>query len=307
MISGATSAKYQMIYDMSEQPDNCMSIREMCQLAGVSKSGYYEWRANEELRSQKEREDWLDFIKIRKAYEYRGYPKGARGIYMLLLKNNPPVVMNIKKIRRLMQKYKLECPVRKANPYKRMVKSMQTNNIAENLLMRGFKEHGPRQVLLTDITYIPFKGEFCYLSTVLDAYTKQVLAYALSESLAVDFVLETIHKLVEKHGVSLSKTTMIHSDRGVHYTSYKFIQIVEDAELRRSMSRKGNCWDNAPQESFFGHMKDEISLKECKNFKDVKDKIDDWMDYYNNERYQWRLNKMAPNEYYEWITRKTIE
>ncbi|SFC59421.1 IS3 family transposase, partial [Butyrivibrio sp. YAB3001] len=72
--------------------------------------------------------------------------------------------------------------------------------------------------------------------------------------------------------------------------------------LRQSMSRKANCWDNAPQESFFGHMKDEIDLSECKKYREVKAIIDDWMDYYNNERYQWQLAKLSPNEYYKYIT-----
>ena len=68
------------------------------------------------------------------------------------------------------------------------------------------------------------------------------------------------------------------------------------------MSRKGNCWDNAPQESFFGHMKDEIDVRDCTNYREVKKIIDDWMNYYNNERYQWNLAKLSPNEYYEYIT-----
>lgn len=68
------------------------------------------------------------------------------------------------------------------------------------------------------------------------------------------------------------------------------------------MSRKGNCWDNAPQESFFGHMKDEIDISDCCVFEQVKTIIDDWMDYYNNERYQWQLAKLSPNEYYQYIT-----
>lgn len=67
------------------------------------------------------------------------------------------------------------------------------------------------------------------------------------------------------------------------------------------MSRRGNCWDNAPQESFFGHMKDEIDLSKCKSFEEVKKIIDDWIDYYNNERYQWKLAKLSPNEYYNYI------
>lgn len=140
---------------------------------------------------------------------------------------------------------------------------------------------------------------------IIDAYTKQVLSYVLSDTMKLDFVLETVKQLLEKYGVDLSQETIIHSDQGVHYTSYKFIEIVENAELRRSMSRRGNCWDNAPQESFFGHMKQEIDLSNCRKFSEVKAAIDDWMAYYNQDRYQWNLAKLSPNEYYEYIKTKT--
>ena len=183
-----------------------------------------------------------------------------------------------------------------------MAKALRTSNVADNLVQREFTVHGPRAVLLTDITYIPYNGVFCYLSTILDAYTRQILSYVLSESLEVDFVLLTVEQLVRDHGISLQAETIIHSDQGSHYTSYRFIQIVKDASLRQSMSRRGNCWDNAPQESFYGHMKDEIDLSFCTAFGEVLAIIDDWMDYYNNERYQWQLAKLSPNEYYEYIT-----
>mgnify|MGYP006344295007 FL=1 len=220
---------------------------------------------------------------------------------MHLIHQEEPIVMNLKKIRRLMKKYNLICPIRKANPYRRMAKALKTSNVAENLVNREFTKYGPRKILLTDITYIPYNGKFCYLSTILDACTKQILAYVLSDSLEVDFVLETVNILIEKHGVDITTETIIHSDQGCHYTSCSFIQLLKDKKLRQSMSRKGNCWDNAPQESFFGHMKDEIDLSNCKTFEEVKKIIDDWMDYYNNERYQWNLAKLSPNEYYEYI------
>lgn len=187
---------------------------------------------------------------------------------------------------------------------RRMQKAIRTNNTAENLVKREFEMHGPRSVLLTDITYIPLNGAFCYLSTILDGCTKQVLSYVLSESLEVDFVLETVEKMVHQHGISLKKETILHSDQGCHYTCIKFIQLVKNSSLRQSMSRKGNCWDNAPQESFFGHMKDELAEKipnwTC--FADVQRSIDDWMDYYNSDRYQWDLAKLSPNEYYQYLT-----
>lgn len=299
---GESGCKFEIIYETLNQKDNALSVAMLCDIAGVSRSGYYRWVKAEEKRKEKEEQDRSDFGIILEAYAHRGYDKGARGIYMTLLHQNPPVVMNIKKIRRLMKKYGLICTIRKANPYRRMAKAIKTNNVADNLVKREFTAYGARAVLLTDITYIPFAGSFCYLSTILDAYTKQILSYVLSESLEVDFVLETVNQMVEKHGVSLKTETMIHSDQGCHYTSCSFIQLVKDKGLRQSMSRKGNCWDNAPQESFFGHMKDEIDLSGCEAFIQVKSIIDDWMEYYNNERYQWQLAKLSPNEYYQYIT-----
>ena len=130
---------------------------------------------------------------------------------------NPPVHMNIKKIRRLMQKYRLLCPIRKANPYRRMAKAMTTAYVAPTLLNREFETQGPRKVLLTDITYIiNGKAPRCYMSTIIDACTKELLAWVLSKSFEVDFVLETVNQLIENHGVSLTSETLIHSDQGSH-------------------------------------------------------------------------------------------
>ena len=124
----------------------------------------------------------------------------------------------------------------------------------------------------------------------------------ICKSLEIEFVLETVNILIKKHGISLSAETLVHSDQGCHYTSYSFIQILKDKNLRQSMSRRGNCWDNAPQESFFGHMKDEIDISKCKKFEEVKEIIDDGIWYYNNERYQWNLAKLSPIEYYNYYT-----
>lgn len=284
----SVSCKFEIINQTLKEEDNLLNISSLCKIAGVSRSGYYRWIKTEEVRQKREQKDKEDFELILKAYNHRGYSKGARSIYMCMLHWEIPIVMNIKKIRRLMKKYGLECPIKKANPYRRMAKAIKTNNVADNILNREFTEHGARKVLLTDITYIPYNNKFCYLSTIIDAYTKQVLSYTTSDSLEMDFVLETV-----KHGISLST--------GCHYTSSSFIQLVNDNGLRQSMSRKANCWDNAPQESFFGHMKDEIDVSKSITYREVKSVIDDWIDYYNNERYQWQLAKLSPNEYYQYL------
>lgn len=298
------SYKYEVIQNTLQSTPGVFSVSVLCELAGVSRSGFYAWKKAAPAREAREQKDQADFEIILTIYKKRGYTKGARSIYMGLLHLDPPVVMNIKKIRRLMKKYNLVCPIRKANPYRRMAKAIKTSNYADNLLQREFECYGPRYVLLTDITYIPYNGTFAYLSTILDAYTKQILSYVLSESLEIDFVKETVEILIRDHGISLHKETLIHSDQGSHYTSTTFIRIIEDNELRRSMSRRGNCWDNSPQESFFGHMKDHIlaKIKNCTEFNQVKEIVDDYIDYYNNECYVWELCMLSPNEYYKFIT-----
>lgn len=297
-----SSSKFQIIHELVSREDNVLTITELCSIARVSRSGYYNWVNSKDKRDEQERKDRHDFELILEAFSHRGYDKGVRGIHMRLLHMDPPILMNVKKISRLMHKYNLICPIRQANPYRRMAAALKTNNVADNLVNREFEEHGPRSILLTDITYIPYNGTFAYLSTIIDAFTKQVLSYAISDNLKLDFVLLTVEQLIRNHRISLDEETIIHSDRGVHYTSYKFIEIVKDSNLRQSMSRRANCWDNAPQESFFGHMKDEIDVSNCTDFCEVKDIIDDWIDYYNNERYQWDLAKLSPNEYYSYIT-----
>ena len=214
------------------------------------------------------------------------------------------VIMNVKKIRRLMLKFGLKCPVRKANPYRRMAKALATSNVAGNIVNREFKR-AARRVLLTDITYLFFKDgrAKCYLSTILDAFTHEILAYKVSMSFRVDFVLSTVEALIAEHGSTLDNETIVHSDQGCHYTSYAFIEKLKDANFVQSMSRRGNCWDNAPQESFFGHMKDDIKdrIFSYDSFKDVAAQVDDWIDYYNNDRGQWELLKMTPCEYYKYL------
>ena len=281
---------------MIQRDNNLLNISWLCESADVARSGYYRWLNAIDIRAIKEEQDKKDFEQILEAYKFRGYDKGSRGIHMRLL--NQKIRMNRKKIQRLMSKYNLKSQIRKANPYRRMAKALKTDRVSENLVNREFQGHGPGRILLTDITYLFYnRGNKAYLSVIKDACTNQVMAYVISESLEVDFVLETVNMLILNHGISLSSETILHSDQGCHYTSISFRKLLKDKELRQSMSRRGNCWDNAPQESFFGHMKDEIHLARCSSFSDLKFEIDDYMDYYNNDRYQWGLAKLSPNQY----------
>lgn len=289
--------KYKVIHSMLSRDNNLLNISWLCEIAGVSRSGYYSWLNRD--NSKAEAKDQADFDLILEVYKHRGFDKGARTIHMMLRQKG--IIMNIKKIRRLMKKYGLKCPIRKANPYRRMAKAIKTDNYADNLVNREFKQ-GPRKIILTDITYM-FYGSArmkAYLSVMKDAHTNEVVSYVLSNNMELDFVLETLKKLVKNHGSELHKDTMVHSDQGCHYTSIGFRDLLKNNEITQSMSRRGNCWDNAPQESFFGHMKDEINSKDIELFEELERVIDDYMDYYNNERPQWGLTKLTPSQYYEY-------
>lgn len=252
--------------------------------------------------NKKEEQDRKDFELILEAYNFKGYDKGRRGIHMRLL--HMGILINHKKISRLMKKYKLFCPIRKANPARRMAKAIKTSNYEDNVLNRHFDEYGPGYVLETDITYLFYgsKHSKAYLSVVKDDFTKQILSYVLSTSLEEDFVLKTINQLFEKHKHDIHTDALIHSDQGAHYTSIRFIDLLKNLEIRQSMSRRGNCWDNAPQESFFGHMKDELGkyIKTTSAYDKLEKVINNYMDYYNNERYQYKLAKLSPNEFFEY-------
>ncbi len=136
-----------------------------------------------------------------------------------------------------------------------------------------------------------------YLSTIKDASTNEILAYNLSDKITLDIATGTIHKLIATPGLHLDNAAFIHSDQGVHYTSPKFQHLLKKYKLGQSMSRRENCWDNAPQESFFGHLKDEVAYKNCITLDELQISIDNYIDYYNNYRCQWNLKKLTPVQY----------
>ena len=299
-IQASQKVKFALIQDALRHSDNLLNVSMMCEIAGVSRSGYYSWCAAEDKRQAREEQDRRDFELILEAYQHLGYDKGIEGLYMRLL--HMGIIMNKKKIRRLTRKFGLSCSIRKPNPYRKMMRNLQAHKVFPNFVNRVFKR-APRKVLLTDITYffynIGSEKRTCYLSAILDAFTHEILAYQVSESLKVDFVIKTVNELVTKHGYELDNETIVHSDQGVHYTSKEFIEKLKDAKFVQSMSRKANCWDNAPMER---HMKDEIKkvISKYERFEDVAVKVDDWIDYYNKDRGQRSLKNLTPTEFYQY-------
>lgn len=292
----AANEKFILIKSVIEKYKFKNMISHLCKVSIVSRSGYYNYLSHKSLiiRQQHDTQDEAVRDVILKAYNFKGRKKGARQIKMTL-EGQFGIVYNLKRIRRIMKKYQIFCPIRKANPYRRIMKATQEHRVLPNLLNRDFKQGIPGKVLLTDITYLFYgNGKKAYLSTIKDGSTNEILAYNISDNLRLDIVTDTILKLKKNKKVKLTKDAFIHSDQGVHYTSPLFQKLLKKVRLGQSMSRRGNCWDNAPQESFFGHFKDESYIKPCETLDELKKEIKQYMIYYNNYRYQWSLKKMTP-------------
>ncbi len=258
-------------------------VNILCKLAQVSRCGYYKWlkHANEPEK------DYKDYLLIKEVFDKGKGKWGWRNIKMRI------TAMNHKKIQRIMKKYDLVTKVRKRNPYKAIMKKRLEHRVFPNKLQREFHQLVPYKVFCTDITYIPFQNVFVYLSVIKDIASGEVVAWNVSLYLEIILVTETIKKIP----LDSCDDILIHSDQGFHYTNPSYIEVVKELKMIQSMSGKGNCIDNAPIESFFGHMKDELEYATCKSFDELRLKLDEYMRYYNYERKQWSRNKMTPVEY----------
>ena len=256
----------------------------------MSRSGYYKW-----LNKPNKDKDIDDYLIIKEMFDKGKKRLGWRSIKMGL-KSDYGTVMNHKKIKRIMRTKGLITRIRRKSPYKMIMKKTQEHRTFENILDRNFNQIIPGRVLCTDITYLYYgRGRKAYLSVIKDIATKEVVSWKLSNNLSMSFVLKSIKDL--KNNNTLTKETIIHSDQGFHYTNPEYIHTIKMLNLIQSMSRKGNCIDNAPIESFFGHLKDNVDHKKARTFEELSAMIDEYMNYYNNRRYQWDIQKMTPVQY----------
>lgn len=252
-------------------------------MAHVSRCGYYKWLKHADDPDN----DYDDYLRIKAVFDQGKGKWGWRSIKMRLED------MNHKKIQRIMRKYGLRTKVRRKNPYRQMMKKNLEHRVFPNKLERKFHQLIPFKVFCTDITYIPLENKFAYLSVIKDVASSEVVAWNVSLYLEITLVTDTIKNM----RLDSYEDIMIHSDQGFHYTNPLYIEIVKELEMIQSMSAKGKCIDNAPIESFFGHMKDELDYKSCKTFEELHLKIAEYMQYYNYERKQWNRKRMTPVEY----------
>lgn len=266
----------------------------LCELKNVSRSGYYRWLKDSDNPDR----DLEDYELIKEIFDKGKKKLGWRSIQMKLF-NEKNITMNHKKISRIMKKYLLFTKIRRRNPYKAIAKKNQEHRTCENKLNRQFKQATPLKVFCTDITYLFFNRRLAYLSVVKDICSGEIVGWKLSTHIDMELVLGTIEMMKNNANLPLTsfQDILIHSDQGFHYTNPQYIKIVDDLNMIQSMSRKGNCIDNAPMESFFGHFKDDVDYQECRTYEELNVLVEEYIEYYNNARYQWDLKKMTPVQY----------
>lgn len=273
---------------MSKGQATGLSINQICKIVQKPRSSCYYQIKHEGNKASKD--EYLVAL-IKQIFEQKRGKAGIRTIAMIL-RNKYQTIVNLKKIARIKKEQGLVTKIRKKNPYNVYFKKELEHRTAPNLLQRQFKIDRPDKVYSTDISYLIYKGgQRAYLSATKDLATKEIVAYNVSKNLSMQTAIVGLEQILKNKDCH---QLMIHSDQGTHYTHPTYVAKLKEFGIIQSMSRRGNCLDNAPIESFFGHMKDDIDIKSCQTFEEVKSLVENYIYYYNNERYQWNLNKMTP-------------
>jgi len=258
----------------------------------VSKSGFYAWRD----RDTSHVDDPYEVELIYHIFERSRSKAGAKTIKMILLRSFF-IVMNLKKIRRLMKKYGLRANVRRRSKYSSAHLINEEHATVPNYLDRNFDVEEPGTVFCTDITNLDYgNGQRAYLSVVQDVATNEIVHYKLNTNMSLGLAVDGIRNLYFNLKSKGRNAIMVHSDQGSHYTSKSYRRILEDLDILQSMSRRGCSPDNGLIESTFGHMKDEMDYKFCRSYEELEKVVRDYVWYYNYERPQWGLETRTPAE-----------
>jgi transposase InsO family protein len=233
----------------------------------------------------------IEKIEIAAIYHENQGRYGYRRITMEL--RNRGYVINHKTVRRLMNVLGLKCRVRlkKYRSYKGEI-----GKVAPNLISRNFHADGPNQKWTTDITEFSLFGKKLYLSPILDMYNGEIISYNISERPRLAQVLDMLNKAFRK--IPDNTNLIFHSDQGWQYQHRAYRQRLKEKGIRQSMSRKGNCLDNAIMENFFGLLKSELLyLKEFESLEDFRNELEKYIYYYNHQRIKGKLKGLSPVQY----------
>lgn len=291
MIAIPKVLKFEAIYRLLWR-NKKLKVTILCTIVNVSVSWYYKHRKliiTHNTKQNREKQDVESIKMLCLQYKRKHWYR----MITMLLKWELNIIMNHKKVLRLMNKYNLLSTIRKKDPYSKIRKADQKHRTHDNLLNREFRWSKPFTKLWTDITYIDLNWKWCYLSLVKDMVSWEVLSAQVSTNMWLWFVHKSLGDLEHLN----LEWTLLHSDQWFQYTHPSYSKVLKSQWIIQSMSRKWNCIDNSPTESFFWHMKDEIDTSTCKTFKELEKYIKNYIFYYNNDRPQWNRKKMTPVQY----------
>jgi putative transposase len=254
-------------------------VKAMCKFFGVSRAAYYVWvKRLTGLDVDQERLELVQAVYLASHQTY-----GYRRI-TIHLQDKLGLKINHKAVLRLMHKLGVRSRARKLKMYKRL-EEIGTYHSYPNTLNRDFTATQPNQKWLTDVTYIRTREGWGYLSTIKDLFDGFIVAHVFDCNNSIALVTQTLKQAKQKEKVSAG--LILHSDQGTQYTSHPYHTLVNEYHITASMSRRGNCWDNAPMENFFGHLKEEY-LRHFKKptFKEAEQLINEYVAFYNYERIQ---------------------
>jgi transposase InsO family protein len=264
-------------------------IIDILKILGVPKATFYRWRKKHKQQEPTK----LERLILQLCEQHRFYYGHRKITAVLRIKHHLRV--NRKTVQKIMQKYNLQCQVKvKRKTYI----NGESNIVVKNILNRDFKASKPNEKWVTDITYLPYGSKMLYLSTIMDLYNNQIVAYKVSEKQDISLVMDTLKEAIEKQ--LPCEGILLHSDQGSVYTSYTYQEFAKEKGIITSMSRKGNCHDNAVIESFHSSLKSEgfHSLKRASiSNSRVVSNVNQYMNYYNQIRIQEKLNYLSPIDF----------
>jgi transposase InsO family protein len=264
-------------------------VTVLCRVLGLARSGYYAWRKRP--LSTRAQQDQQLREHIQRLFTASRQTYGSPRVHAALRKDRP---CGRKRVARLMRQAKLV-----ARPRRRSVRTTDSRHaepIAPNLLARDFTAQAPNRIWVTDITYLATREGWLYLAVVLDLYARRVVGWSMQDSLERSLVIAALRDAIQRRQPPAG--LLHHSDRGSQYASSDYQALLAKAQMIGSMSRKGNCWDNAVMESFFATLKAELPLSVFPNHATARTAVFDYIErFYNRQRGHSSLGYRSPADY----------
>lgn len=275
-------------------------IAKMCSVLKVSRAGYYAWIKRPVSKRDKDNKALLQDIK--EVYKASNNTYGSIKIRKSIEskrrddRNCKLLRINHKRIETIMRKNEIKSKVKKK--YKATTDSKHNLPVAENILNREFASTKPNEKMVSDITYVPTDEGWLYVAGIMDLCGSKIVGLSMSDRMTKQLVMNALHDAYRTSG--RPNMTILHSDRGSQYCSYAYQEQLKKYGYICSMSRKGNCWDNAPMESFWGKMKQEwLNDQKFRTRDEAKSKIFEYiMVFYNRKRLHASYDYKTPEEYY---------